>query len=93
MAPAARPGYKAGMRATVLILISFAAASPSAAEPLRLPPAGQPQAGPNLPLKGASGAARSNACAAYGVGFHMVEATGTCVKMGGSTSVDAAVRR
>lgn len=82
------------MRATVLlILISFAAAWPAAAEPLRLPPAGQPQAAPMLPLKGASGAAKSNACAAYGVGFHMVEATGTCVKIGGSTRVDAGVRR
>jgi hypothetical protein len=81
------------MRATVLILISFAAVSAAAAEPLRLPPAGQPQAAPTLPLKGASGAARANACAAYGLGFKMVEATGTCVKIGGSTSVDAAVRR
>ncbi|WP_369723848.1 hypothetical protein AB8Z38_07310 [Bradyrhizobium sp. LLZ17] len=81
------------MRAIVLSLIAFAAASAATAETLRLPPADQPQASKTLPLKGASGAARANACASYGQGFSWVEATGTCVKIGGSTSVDAGVRR
>ncbi|MET4390673.1 hypothetical protein ABIB73_006458 [Bradyrhizobium sp. F1.4.3] len=81
------------MRATVLILVSLAATSAANAESLRLPPAEKPQAGKTLPLKGTSGAAKANACASYGRGFYMVEATGTCVKIGGSINVDAAVRR
>jgi hypothetical protein len=81
------------MRATVLLLISLAATSAATAETLRLPPAEPPQAGKTLPLKGASGAAKASSCASYGRGFYMVEATGTCVKIGGSISVDAAVRR
>jgi hypothetical protein len=80
------------MRATVLILIAIAATSAAAAETLRLPPAEPPQAGKTLPLKGTS-AAKASSCAAYGRGFTWVEATGTCVKIGGSTSVDATVRR
>lgn len=78
------------MRATVLLLAFLAAASAAAAETLRLPPA---QAGKTLPLKGTAGTAKANGCASYGRGFHRVEATGTCVKIGGSISVDAAVRR
>ena len=81
------------MRAIVVSLIAFAAASAATAETLRLPPAEPPQAGKALPLKGASGAGRANACASYGRGFSWVEATSTCVKIGGSTSVDAAARR
>ncbi len=81
------------MRAIVLSLIAFATASAATAETLRLPPADQPQASKTLPLKGTSGAARANACASYGQGFSWVEATGTCVKIGGSISVDAGVRR
>jgi hypothetical protein len=80
------------MRATVLILISLAATSAATAETLRLPPAEPPQAGKTLPLKDTSGA-KASSCASYGRGFTWVEATGTCVKIGGSTSVDAAVRR
>ena len=93
MAPGAGPGYKTWMRATVLLLVSIAATSAATAETLRLPPVEPPQAGKTLPLKGASGAAKANACASYGRGFTWVEATGTCVKIGGSISVDAAVRR
>jgi hypothetical protein len=81
------------MRATVLILIAFATTSAAAAESLRLPPTEPPQSGKTLPLKGASGAAKAGSCATYGPRFVMVDGTGTCVKIGGSVSVDAAVRR
>lgn len=81
------------MRTLLLILISFPAMSAAAAEDLRLPSAAAPQAGRTLPLKGTSGTAKANGCAAYGRGFHMVEATGTCVKIGGSVSVETTVRR
>ncbi|WP_426616168.1 hypothetical protein [Bradyrhizobium sp. McL0616] len=81
------------MRATVLILLSIAATSAATAETLRLPAAEASQAGKTLPLKGASGSAKAGACASYGRGFTWVEAAGTCVKIGGSTSVDAGVRR
>ena len=93
MAPGAGPGYKARMRAIVLLLVSIAATSAATAETLRLPPAEPPQTGKTLPLKGTSGSAKANSCASYGRGFSWVEATGTCVKIGGSISVDAAVRR
>ncbi|MDN3273624.1 porin [Frankia sp. RB7] len=85
------------MRATVLLLISIATTSAAGAETLRLPPSEQPQSGKTLPLKGtagaAKGAARANGCAAYGRGFTWVEATGTCVKIGGSVRVDTAIER
>jgi hypothetical protein len=81
------------MRAPLLILISFAATSAAAAESLRLPPAERPQAGKALPLKGTAGAAKPGSCAAYGARFVMVEGTGTCVKIGGSISIDTTVRR
>ncbi len=93
MARKARPGYNAHMRAPLLILVSLLATSAAAAEALRLPPAERPQAGKTLPLKGAAGTAKANSCASYGRGFYMVESTGTCVKIGGAISVDAAVRR
>ncbi|MBR0780041.1 hypothetical protein [Bradyrhizobium iriomotense] len=79
------------MRAMLLILLSLLITSAAAAETLRLPAADPSRAGKALPLKGTAGTA--NACASYGRGFHMVEATGTCVKIGGAISVDAAVRR
>ena len=85
MAPATGPGYKAAMRAAVLILASLVVASAAGAETLRLPSPKQPQSGKTLPLKGA--AAKPNACASYGRGFTMVE--GTCVKIGGTVRVDA----
>ena len=78
------------MRAIVLILIAIATTSAATAETLRLP-AAEPSS-KTLPLKGASGA-KASSCASYGRGFTWVEATGTCVKIGGSISVDAAVRR
>lgn len=81
------------MRAALLILISLLITSAAGAEALRLPATDPPRAGKALPLKGTAGTAKANACASYGRGFHMVEATGTCVKIGGSTSVDAGVRR
>jgi hypothetical protein len=81
------------MRAAIL-LVFLAATSAATAETLRLPPAEPPaQAGKTLPLKGATGAAKAGSCAAYGRGFTWAEATGTCVKIGGTVSVDGAVRR
>jgi hypothetical protein len=79
------------MRTPLLILISLLAASAAAAEGLRLP-ATEP-AGKTLPLKGAGGAAKAGSCASYGPRFVMVEGTGTCVKIGGSISVETTVRR
>ena len=94
MAHTAGPGYKAGMRLAVLALISLALTAAAGAETLRLPPTAQSQSGKTLPLKGAgSGSAKANSCASYGRGFTMVEATGTCVKIGGSISADTAIRR
>ncbi|OPY95809.1 hypothetical protein A5906_07535 [Bradyrhizobium sacchari] len=81
------------MRAMLLVLISLLITSAAGAEALRLPATDPPRAGKALPLKGASATAKTNACASYGRGFHLVEATGTCVKIGGSISVDAGVRR
>jgi hypothetical protein len=81
------------MRAPLLILISLLTTSAAASEVLRLPPAERSQAGKALPLKGAGGSAKAGSCAAYGRGFHLVESTGTCVKIGGSISVETTVRR
>jgi hypothetical protein len=86
------------MRAPLLILASFLTTSSAAAEALRLPPAERPQAGKDLPLKDlplkrAGGTAKAGSCASYGRGFYMVEATGTCVKIGGSISVETTIRR
>ena len=81
------------MRLTILLLISLATTSAAGAETLRLPPSEQPQSGKALPLKGTTGSARANGCAAYGRGFTWVEATGTCVKIGGSVRVDGTVGR
>ncbi|MBC9881679.1 hypothetical protein G8O24_30600 [Bradyrhizobium sp. INPA01-394B] len=82
------------MRAAILLLVSVALSSAARGETLRLPPAAGPQADKALPLKGTgSGSAKADGCAAYGRGFRMVEGTGTCVKIGGAISVDAAVRR
>jgi uncharacterized protein YfaP (DUF2135 family) len=44
----------------------------------------------SAPLKGK---ASSNSCVAYGAGFVRVEGTETCVKVGGTISVGAGVRR
>ncbi|MET4203699.1 hypothetical protein [Bradyrhizobium sp. LA6.12] len=81
------------MRAPLLILIPLLATSAAAAEALRLPPAERPQAGKALPLKGTGGTVKTGSCAAYGPRFVMVESTGTCVKIGGSVSVETTVRR
>ncbi|MFK4523118.1 hypothetical protein ABIF90_001099 [Bradyrhizobium japonicum] len=81
------------MRAPLLILIPLLATSAAAAETLRLPPAERPQAGKALPLKATGGTAKAGSCASYGPRFVMVEGTGTCVKIGGSVSVETTVRR
>lgn len=93
MARLTGPGYKAAMRTPLLILISLLATSATATESLRLPPAERQQAGNALPLKSAAGKARAGSCASYGPRFVMVEGTGTCVKVGGSISIDTSVRR
>ncbi|MFK4507730.1 hypothetical protein IQ17_03246 [Bradyrhizobium daqingense] len=97
MAREARPGYKAAMRMPLLILLSILTTSATAAESLRLPPAERPQTGKEigkaLPLKGTVGKAGAGSCASYGARFVMVEGTGTCVKVGGSISIDTAIRR
>ena len=93
MAPGPGPGYKAQMRLTVLVLIALATTSAAGAETLRLPPSEQPQSGKALPLKSATGSAKANGCASYGQGFTWVEATGTCVKIGGSVRVDTVTGR
>ncbi|AMA61322.1 hypothetical protein [Bradyrhizobium sp. CCGE-LA001] len=84
------------MRMPLLILLSLMATSATAAESLRLPaerPQGGKDLGKALPLKGTAGTARAGSCASYGPRFVMVEGTGTCVKVGGSISVDTAIRR
>ena len=85
------------MRAPVLILIPLLipllATSAAGAESLRLPAAEPAQATRTLPLKGTGTAAKPGSCASYGRGFYMVEATGTCVKIGGAVSVETTVRR
>ena len=81
------------MRRPLLILIPLLTTSAAAAETLRLPPAERPQAGKALPLKGTGGTAKTGSCASYGPRFVMVEGTGTCVKIGGSISIDTTVRR
>lgn len=90
-------GYKAAMRAPLLILVSLLATSATAAESLRLPPAERPQAGKEtgkaLPLKGTAGKAGAGSCAAYGARFVMVEGTGTCVEVGGSVRIGTTVGR
>jgi hypothetical protein len=81
------------MRLTVLVLIALATTSAAGAETLRLPPSEQPQSGKSLPLKSATGSARASGCAAYGRDFTWVEATRTCVKIGGSVRVDTVTGR
>ena len=44
-----------------------------------------PDAGKNLPTKTTT---RGNPCASFGSGFVKVEGSDTCVKLGGSVSVD-----
>lgn len=105
MARRTGPGYKAAMRLPLLILISLLATPATAGESLRLPPAERPQLGREagketgkvtnkaLPPVGTAWKSRAGSCAAYGPRFVMVEGTGTCVKVGGSISVDAGIRR
>lgn len=81
------------MRMPLLILVSLLATSAAVAEALRLPATEPARAGKTLPLKGTSGAAKPGSCASYGPRFVMVEGTGTCVKIGGSISVETTIRR
>jgi hypothetical protein len=93
MAPGAPARYKRRMRIRLVLLIGFATLSAASAETLRLPATEQPQASKTLPLKGAGSAARAASCASYGRGFMWVESAATCVKIGGSLSVDTTIRR
>jgi hypothetical protein len=81
------------MRVPLLILISLLVTPAAATETLRLPTNERAQAGKTLPLKGAAGKTQAGSCANYGPRFVMVEGTGTCVKIGGSISIDTTVRR
>ena len=58
------------------------------AHPLKLPTHATSEE--SAPLKGK---ASSNSCAGYGAGFVKLEGTDTCVRIGGSVSVGAGVRR
>ncbi|MGV7216805.1 hypothetical protein [Bradyrhizobium sp. UFLA05-112] len=81
------------MRALSIIAIGCLAISSASAETARLPTSERsPPTGKVLPLKGTGNA---NACAAYGPGFVKVEATGSCVKIGGAldVGVGASIRR
>jgi hypothetical protein len=93
MAPAASARYKRRMRTRLAILIGLATLSACWAEPLRLPASEQPQASKTLPLKGAGHTAKAASCASYGRGFMWVESAATCVRIGGSLSVDTTIRR
>jgi len=67
------------------ILILALPARAALAQPVRRPM--PDKAAPSdrlLPLKGTASA---NSCAAFGPGFVKVEGSGTCVKIGGATSV------
>ena len=74
-----------------LVIAGLLCAPPALAEsahPLKLPtPASSDE---SVPLKGK---ASSNSCAGYGAGFIKLEGTDTCVRIGGSVSVGAGVRR
>ncbi|WP_349253635.1 hypothetical protein [Bradyrhizobium sp. CB82] len=80
------PELQGGMRAfSIIIAIGCFAIASARAETARLPTSDRsPQTGKVLPLKGTGSA---NACAAYGPGFVKVEATGSCVKIGGTLDV------
>lgn len=75
------------------MVISPTISSVAASESLRLPSVERSQAGKSLPLKMTGPAAAIGSCASYGRGFYRVESTGTCVKIGGSTSLDTTIRR
>jgi hypothetical protein len=47
----------------------------------------------NSPKSGALRPVRSKPCAMYGAGFVKVEGSETCVKIGGSVSVESGARR
>ncbi len=43
----------------------------------------------NLPKSGTLHSVKGNPCAKYGAGFVKIEGSGTCIKIGGSVSVEA----
>jgi hypothetical protein len=74
--------------AVVIVALVLMMAGASAEQP-RLPNAGKSApSGKQIPLKNGRSA---NSCAEYGAGFIRVEGTNTCMKVGGSISVEAGV--
>jgi hypothetical protein len=72
---------------TILLAMLLLALPASAALAQQASPYKSDKAAPSdkvLPLKGA---ASGNPCAAFGPGFVKVEGSGTCVKIGGATSI------
>jgi hypothetical protein len=76
---------KAAMRKILLTLV--VALLPTLAASAEQPARQQPRK-PTAPL----GPVKSNPCAAYGAGFVQVAGSSTCVKMGGSVTVDVGGR-
>jgi hypothetical protein len=76
------------MRKSLLVMIALVLASIAArAEQPRLQKADKAATSNKLlPLKRSNSA---NACAEYGAGFVKIEATNTCMKIGGAVSVGA----
>ncbi len=74
---------------TILFALAIAALPASAALAQQVSPHKPEKPAPAdklLPLKGASG---GNSCAAFGPGFVKVEASDSCVRIGGATSIGA----
>jgi hypothetical protein len=72
---------------TVLLAMLILALPASAAPAQPVSPHAPDKPAPSdrlLPLKGT---ASGNSCAAFGPGFVKVEGSGTCVKIGGATSI------
>ena len=68
-----------------ILILALVPASAARAEPVSShKPERSPPSDKLLPLKGAAG---GNPCAAFGPGFVRVEGSGTCIKIGGATSV------
>ena len=77
---------------TILVIVPVASllASPAAAQQSPQLKFDQPDNSKTLPVKPPKA---DNSCAAYGAGFVKLTDTNTCVKVGGSISVGAGIRR
>jgi hypothetical protein len=74
------------MRKFSFFLVTLALVGSASAEQTRPLKFDQPGNGKTLPVKEPK---YDNSCAAYGAGFVKVAGTNTCVKIGGSVSIDA----